>query len=85
MPTDTEFDRLKAQKDAIVAREREANYLAMHLLMPTNLLEAYIQQHYPNGIDLGDDAVHKIAKAFAAPDVVAAIRLSDLGYLRNAP
>ena len=68
-------------------QDREADYFAMHLLMPTTLLEIYMKQHYPGGLDLGEDDIQKVAKAFAAPDVVAALRLTECGYLKvtNAP
>lgn len=68
-------------------QDREADYFAMHLLIPDKLLKAYMKRNFPNGLDLGEDDIQKVAKAFAAPDVIAAIRLTECGYLKvtNAP
>lgn len=58
--------------------DAEANYFAMHLLMPTKLVTAWLEEHYPDGLDLCENAISELARAFAVSDVVAAFRLEEI-------
>lgn len=53
----------------------EANYFAMHLLMPTQ----FLLRDIGDGIDLTDDReVERLAKRYKVPQSLMAIRLNDL-------
>lgn len=53
----------------------EANYFAMHLLMPTQ----FLLRDIGDGIDLtDDDAVKKLAERYQVPASIMAIRLQEL-------
>lgn len=69
-------DRISDARD-----EAEANYFAMHLLVPTAMLIAAV--HELGGIDLGDDGViERLAHRFDVSTNVIAFRLSEEGLLK---
>jgi Zn-dependent peptidase ImmA (M78 family) len=63
--------------------DEEANYFAMHLLVPTSLLEKEMPAGYE--IDLTDDkTLIDLAKKFAVPINVMAFRISEVLSKRRA-
>lgn len=58
-------------------REREANYFAMHLLVPSNLLRAELAKI--GGVDLSSDdgTLKRLAKKFGVSDAVIAYRIGE--------
>ena len=60
-------------------KEVEANQFAAALLMPSTLVEEYINSN--NMRPLKDIHVEKLADAFAVSEQAMAIRLTSLGYL----
>jgi Zn-dependent peptidase ImmA (M78 family) len=59
--------------------EQEANYFAMHLLVPTNLLRAEVRKLGRSGVDLSgdDDLMKKLGKVFGVSANVIAFRLAE--------
>lgn len=58
--------------------EKEANYFAMHLLVPTEMLRAELNNL--GGIDVCDDrsgALKKLAKRFGVSETIIAFRISE--------
>lgn len=58
--------------------EKEANYFAMHLLVPTEMLRAELNRL--GGIDVCDDrtgALKKLAKRFGVSETIIAFRISE--------
>ena len=71
----------RISKMIISDEEREANYFAISLLMPKQLVHNWVEAHGP--LDFCDDgALKQMAKDFGVSLVVAAVRLSGLGYFR---
>lgn len=62
--------------------EREANYFAMHLLVPSSLLRAELDKI--GGIDLSadDGTLKKLAKKFGVSEAVIAFRVGEECGLR---
>jgi Zn-dependent peptidase ImmA (M78 family) len=60
------------------AVEQEANYFAMHLLVPTQMLRTELERL--GGIDLVDDrtgALRKLAKNFQVSETIIAFRVAE--------
>lgn len=61
-------------------REAEANYFAMHLLVPTEALKKAVNA--AGGIDLcDDDALKKLAKKFGVSLTIIAFRMGEEGLM----
>ena len=60
------------------SEEDEANLFARLLLMPDYLVAEWVSDH---PIDLFDDSVKALAKAFDVSVPLATLRLNELGYL----
>ena len=59
--------------------EQEANYFAMHLLVPTDMLRAEVQKM--GGVEIVDDSsgdLKKLAKRFGVSEAVIAFRLAEV-------
>lgn len=58
-------------------QEQEANYFAMHLLVPSNQLRAELERI--GGMDLSSDdgALKKLAKKFGVNEAVMAFRIGE--------
>lgn len=58
--------------------EKEANYFAMHLLVPTEMLRDELRKL--GGIDVCDDrsgALKKLAKRFGVSETIVAFRIAE--------
>lgn len=61
-----------------IETEKEANYFAMHLLVPTNLLRAELAKI--GGFDLVDDRdgnLRKLARKFGVSETIIAFRVAE--------
>ena len=59
--------------------EQEANYFAMHLLVPTDMLRAEVQKM--GGVEIVDNSsgdLKKLAKRFGVSEAVIAFRLAEV-------
>lgn len=61
--------------------DAEANYFAMCLLMPEDLLRREVQKLQP--LDFSDDRkIKKLADKFKVPQACMLIRLGQIGFLK---
>lgn len=64
-------------------REIEANYFAMCLLLPEDLVRAEVERLAPQGFDIDDDpAIVEMTKLFRVSLQLMVIRLCQLGYFK---
>lgn len=60
-------------------QETEANYFAMCILIPEEWLRRDLAEMFPNGIDLMQDDVDKLAKRYQVSVQLMTFRLTDIG------
>lgn len=61
--------------------EKEANQLAMELLMPTEFVKEYVEYFKPDIMNEFD--MKNMAAKFGVSETILTLRLKELGYLRT--